>query len=147
MLDSRRNKGPDPSKSVSLIGPDTKIGGEILSQGTLRIEGTVEGRIQAGVRIDILESGRVKADMTSGEIVISGEVHGNVFAHDRLEITETGKVFGDITAPRISIAEGVLVEGKFTMRPPGEAQPPQRPQGGQQAQAAGKPQPQEAKKG
>jgi len=127
MLDSRRNKGPDPSKTVSIIGPDTKIGGEIISQGTLRIEGVVEGRIQSGVRIDILETGRIKADMSSGEIVISGEVHGNVQARDRLEITQTGKVFGDITAPRISIAEGVLVEGKFTMRPPGEPAPQPKP--------------------
>ena len=31
---------------------------------------------------------------------------------------------GNITAPRIAIAEGVMFEGKCTMKAPGEAQPP-----------------------
>jgi cytoskeletal protein CcmA (bactofilin family) len=39
---------------------------------------------------------------------------------------------GDITSPRVSIAEGVLFEGKCTMKAPGEAQPPAKAQGGQQ---------------
>ncbi|MCH7910686.1 MAG: polymer-forming cytoskeletal protein, partial [Candidatus Hydrogenedentes bacterium] len=37
--------------------------------------------------------------------------------------TDRAKIIGDITAPRISIAEGVIFEGKCAMKPPGEEKP------------------------
>ena len=103
---------------MSIIGPGTTVSGEINSKGTIRIEGSVSGRVQSEDSIVVQESGQIKADLIAGQVIISGEVHGNVFAHERLEITTTGRVVGDITAPRISIAEGVLFEGKCTMKPP-----------------------------
>jgi cytoskeletal protein CcmA (bactofilin family) len=109
---------------VSIIGPGTTVTGEITSQGTIRIEGMVAGRVQSEDSIVVHEAGKVRAELIAGQVVISGEVQGNVFAHERLEITGTGRVVGDITSPRISIAEGVLFEGKCTMKPPGQIKPP-----------------------
>lgn len=124
MLDARKGKAYNENKVVSIIGPGTTVSGEINTKGTIRVEGTVTGRINSEDSIVVQESGRVKADLIGGQVIISGEVLGNVFAHDRLEITTSGKVVGDITAPRISIAEGVLFEGKCTMKPPGQVRPP-----------------------
>lgn len=135
MLDTKKAKSYNENKVVSIIGPGTAISGEINSKGTIRIEGNVAGKVQCEDSVVVQETGKVKADLYAGQIIVSGEVHGNLFAQERLEITPTGKVVGDITAPRISIAEGVLFEGKCTMKPPG--QPPAQnkpvppPQGGQ----------------
>jgi cytoskeletal protein CcmA (bactofilin family) len=123
MLDARKAKNYNENKVVSIIGPGTLISGEINSKGTIRIEGNVTGRIQCEDSIVVQETGRVKADLIGGQVIISGEVIGNVFAHERLEITPQGKVQGDITAPRISIAEGVLFEGKCTMKSPSQVRP------------------------
>ena len=124
MLDSRK-KGYSETNVVSIVGQGTKITGEIVSKGTVRIEGTVCGKVHTEDTIMVQETGRVEADLVAGQIVVSGEVRGNVFAHERLEITATGKLLGDITAPRVAIAEGVLFEGKCTMKAPGEIKPPQ----------------------
>lgn len=124
MLESRKTKGYNENKVASIIGQGTTISGEIHSKGTIRIEGVVTGKIQSEDSIVVQESGRVKADLIGGQVIISGEVLGNVFAHDRLEILTNGKVVGDITSPRISIAEGVLFEGKCTMKPPGQMPAP-----------------------
>ena len=122
MLDSRKPKQKyDENKVVSIIGPGTKVKGEVVTQGTIRVEGGVEGLLKSGDTIVIHETGKVKADLHGGQVIISGEVHGNVYAQDRLEITAQGKVVGDITSPRISIAEGVVFEGKCTMKPPSQA--------------------------
>ena len=121
MLDSKKTKQYNENRVVSIVGPGTTVKGEIISKGTIRIEGMVQGRIQSEDSIVVQESGKIQADVEAGQVIISGEVHGNVYAHDRLEITATGKVLGDITAPRISIAEGVLFEGKCTMKAPGKA--------------------------
>ncbi len=121
MLDSGRKKSPAAdSKVVTVVGQGTHVTGEIRSKGTVRIEGLVSGHMECDDTIVIQETGKVEADLEAAQIVISGEVRGNVFAHDRLEITSSGKLLGDITAPRVSIAEGVLFEGKCTMKPPSE---------------------------
>ena len=123
MLESRKSKNFNENKVVSIIGPGTAISGEVNSEGTIRIEGAVSGRVECADTIVVQESGKVKADLIAPQVIISGEVRGNVFAHERLEINAQGKVLGDITAPRISIAEGVLFEGKCTMKAPGQAKP------------------------
>jgi len=121
MLEARKGKSYNETKVTSIVGPGTKIKGEVSSEGTIRIEGFVEGQIQSADTIVIQENGKVKANLIGGQVVISGEVHGNVFAHDRLEITASAKVVGDITSPRIAIAEGVVFEGKCTMKSPAQA--------------------------
>ena len=140
MLDSRKTRQAyNENKVVSIIGPGTVVGGEVTSKGTIRIEGSVSGRVQSEDSIVVQDTGKVQADLVAGQVIVSGEVHGNIFAHDRLEITASGRVVGDITAPRISIAEGVLFEGKCTMKPPGQA-PGARPASAQ-AQPARQAQP------
>lgn len=128
MLNAPKQKNFNENKVVSIIGAGTKIKGDIRSQGTIRLEGEVEGTVQSDDTIIVHDTGHIKADLIGGQVIISGEVHGAVAAHDRLEITSQGRVFGDITAPRISIAEGVVFEGKCTMKAPGQQQQPPRPQ-------------------
>jgi cytoskeletal protein CcmA (bactofilin family) len=127
MLDSGKKRGYSDTKVVTIVGQGTTVTGEIKSSGTVRIEGAVCGHVQSDDTVVIQETGRVKADVVAGQVVISGEVHGNVFAHDRLEVTAKGRLIGDITAPRVSIAEGVLFEGKCTMKAPGELKAPSSP--------------------
>jgi len=121
MLDASKKRSFGDTKVVTIIGQGTTVIGELKSKGTIRIEGVVSGRVHSDDTIVVQESGRVKADLYAGQITISGEVEGNVFAQDRLEIATNGKLVGDIVSPRVSIAEGVLFEGKCTMKPPGQA--------------------------
>lgn len=136
-----KKKSYNENKVATIIGPGTSVSGEIKSQGTVRIEGHVSGNVNCEDTIVVHETGKVKADLVGGQVIVSGEVHGNISAHDRLEVTGTGKILGDITAPRIAIAEGVMFEGKCTMKPVGAerlALPNQQqaPQQAQQAKAA-----------
>lgn len=121
MIDPRNRTYPTTENTnVTVIGQGTSIVGEIRSKTAIKIEGHVSGRIQCDDTIMVNETGRVKADLVASQIVISGEVEGNVFAHDRLEIQPKARLIGDITAPRVAIAEGVIFEGKCTMKPPGQ---------------------------
>lgn len=131
MLDSKKRSTPyNEAKVVTIIGPGTVIVGEVKSKGTIRVEGAISGRIDSDDTIVIHETGQVQADLVAGQIIINGEVRGNVYAHDRIEITTKGKLIGDITAPRVSIAEGVVFEGKCAMKAPGDIPPMANPQQG-----------------
>lgn len=125
MLESRKTKVYNENKVVTMIGAGTRLNGELTCKGTVRIEGTVVGKVTSEDSIVLLESARVKGDLSAGQVIISGEVQGNVHAIDRLEIMARGKVIGDISAPRIAIHEGVLFEGLCTMKAESPTQPGQ----------------------
>lgn len=125
MLDVRK-KGPGEMDVKSVIGPGTVVNGDITSEGSLRIEGEVIGKVTSKDTVVIHDNGKVKAEIRAQQVIVSGEVQGNIFATERLEITASGRVIGDITAPRVSIAEGVVFEGKCTMKPPSNPSPQQK---------------------
>lgn len=137
MLDSGKKRPLNDSKALTIVGQGASVNGEIRSKGTVRIEGYLQGRVNCEDTIVVQETGKVKAELIGAQVIISGEVEGNVTAHERLEITTNGKLVGDITAPKVSIAEGVLFEGKCTMKPAGQVKPPAQPPGGAPARPEG----------
>ncbi len=103
------------TKTLSLvIGVDSIVRGTLESKGTVRIDGAVEGAIQADWVI-IGESGAVQGDITSRGAVLGGNVEGNIHATETAEITAKGQVVGDIFAGRLSIIEGGVFEGRSHM--------------------------------
>lgn len=108
----------DSNKIDTIIGPNSNIKGDLHSKGTLRIDGTVEGNITSDSTIILGEKGVANATLTAKQVIVGGTVHGNVIAEDRLEILSTGRMYGDVeTAPsRFIVAEGVIFEGRCTMR-------------------------------
>jgi cytoskeletal protein CcmA (bactofilin family) len=103
------------TKTVSMvIGIDSIVRGTLESKGTVRIDGLVEGGIQADWVI-IGESGMVQGDIVSRGAVLGGNIEGNIHASETAEITAKGQVIGDIFAGRLSIVEGGLFEGRSHM--------------------------------
>jgi len=107
----------DSNKIDTIVGPNSTIKGDLHSKGTLRIDGTVEGKVCSESTIILGEKGIAKATLEAQQVIIGGTVHGNVEASDRLEILSTGKVYGDIctASARFIVAEGVVFEGRVTM--------------------------------
>lgn len=107
----------DSSKIDTIIGPNSLIKGDLHSKGTLRVDGTIEGKVSSDSTIILGEKGVAKATLTAKQVVIGGTVHGNIVAHDRLEILSTGRVHGDVqtASARLLVAEGVIFEGRVAM--------------------------------
>ncbi len=126
MADPRKNKTYNENKVVTILGPGTMLRGDLQCRGTIRVEGTIFGDVTSDDSIVLLESGRVQGVVTAGQVIVGGEILGNVSAVERIEITAKGRVVGDMVAQRISIHEGVLFEGRCTMKPgpdPGVSEP------------------------
>ncbi len=99
----------------TLIGKSCEVKGDIVSKGTVRIDGKVEGIIKTSETIIIGENAFVKGDIEAKHIIIGGKVTGDVFATHKLELLATGELHGDIRTPRLFIAEGVIFEGTCEM--------------------------------
>ena len=116
----------------TVLGEDTVFkGGKIISEGTLRIDGCVEGEIEAHDSVMVGPTGVVKANIKARTVAVSGKVFGNIQASERLELQPTSEVHGDVAtaAGALIIEGGAKLEGRCIMGTINQS-----------AQAAGRPQ-------
>lgn len=117
MFGSKEKKKPvDPNKVETIIGSGTKLTGNLYSEGSIRIEGEIEGEIVSKGDVYVGEAGRLAADIKARNVVVAGEVQGNVDAESKLEIVPTGKLIGDITMSTLVIEDGATFKGKSEAR-------------------------------
>lgn len=96
---------------ISIIGPGMRVIGDCDTEGTLRVEGSVEGTVRAGKAVVVGKEGVVDGDIITQDAVIGGRVNGSVRAESRLELQATCVVEGKIQARRIKLEEGGTVNG------------------------------------
>ena len=105
----------DTGGTSAFLGKGCRVTGKLLFEGSVRIEGQVEGEITAQDALVIGESAVVNAQIVGSTVVVPGRVTGDVTARKRLEIRAPGKLYGNITAPSLVIQEGVVFEGQCNM--------------------------------
>ncbi len=106
-------------KMESLIGARSHFQGEFVVKGTLRVDGRVDGRVNADCVI-VSETAVMKGEVTAQRIVVGGKIEGNLRAQETVEIKATGKVQGDIFANKFCVTEGGEFNGKIEMKTVGK---------------------------
>jgi cytoskeletal protein CcmA (bactofilin family) len=109
---------------LSIIAHGMRVVGELVTEGVLKIEGTVEGTVRTHRDVLVAKGGKVEGDIHAGEAVIGGAVHGSVYAETRVEVQQGAVVVGDISTKKLVVQEGGDVNGQIRM---GETKPPTAP--------------------
>lgn len=110
-----KNDRDSADAAISLIAPGMAIIGDCETDGTIRIEGRVEGTIRAGKSVVVGRSGEVIGDIFTQDAVISGRVAGNVTAESRLELQSTCDIQGELRSRRVQLDEGARFNGQLHM--------------------------------
>jgi cytoskeletal protein CcmA (bactofilin family) len=97
-------------RTISMIGPDLTITGNLISKGEVQVDGIVEGDIH-GSHVVIGETATISGGIVADEVVIRGHVVGSVRSK-RVMLQATSQVEGDIYHQSLSIEQGALFEGK-----------------------------------
>jgi cytoskeletal protein CcmA (bactofilin family) len=131
---TRDRPAPSPRISsgegaISIIGPGMRIEGDLATDGTVRIEGTVQGTIRAGKAVVLGQSGEIVGDIYTRDAVIGGRVTGTLVADSRLELQGSCVVDGEIRAraAHLQLAEGATFNGQIRMIDGDEALVPAPP--------------------
>ncbi len=103
------------SNPQNYITEDTTIKGSITTASSLTVAGAVEGDVNAGGEILVLDDALVKGDVSGPNVKIQGRVEGRVSATGRLVISATGQVVGDISVRALLIEEGGTLQGECNM--------------------------------
>ena len=99
----------------AFLGEGTSFEGNLTFEGTVRVDGKLEGEIFTKDTLVVGESATLRAAIHAGMIVIGGTVHGNITAEKKVELQTSARLYGNISTPLLSIAEGVVFEGSCTM--------------------------------
>jgi cytoskeletal protein CcmA (bactofilin family) len=100
---------PDSPEATSSISAGMSIVGKVVSDGTVKIFGRVEGELHAAT-VMIADGAQVEGDLVAEDLTIGGRVKGIIHAN-RVRLNGTAIVEGDIFHRSLSIEENARFEG------------------------------------
>jgi cytoskeletal protein CcmA (bactofilin family) len=119
----KRATRPMPDQIEVVIGPRATFSGQLRCDGSIRIDGTVEGgTIETPGNVLITESARVAVNITAKTVSIAGEYNGTIVA-DRVELLEGGRLWGTIHVDSFLLDEGAHFHGELVMEEAAPAEP------------------------
>jgi len=113
---------------IAFVGKGVEVKGAIAYEGTVRVDGRVDGEIQTNGVLIVGEEAVITAKVQAGTVISKGKITGDVIATERVKLMAPAVLSGSIQAPIFSIEEGVTFDGTCEMTGE-EAQPVQREQG------------------
>lgn len=99
----------------AFVGKGVEFKGTISYNGTVRIDGTLDGEIHTEGVLLVGEEAVITAKVTAGTIVCKGKITGDVIAKEKIKLRAPAIVNGGIKTPMLSIEEGVLFNGTLEM--------------------------------
>jgi cytoskeletal protein CcmA (bactofilin family) len=106
-----------PSQNINLISSGTKITGDVVAEGDIRIDGSLKGNIKSKGRLVIGSSGSVEGEILCANIEVAGKFKGKISAAELLTMKATAVVSGDIIATKLAVEPGSLFTGSCQMGP------------------------------
>lgn len=102
---------------ITVIGPDTRIKGEMSFDRTARILGHFEGLVTTEGELQIGASAHCKAALQAGTVIVDGLVEGDILARDRVQLNGSARVNGDVVAEKLIVSEGASFSGHCRVGP------------------------------
>ena len=106
-------RSPFKMVETTIISDSSNFKGNIETEGTLIVHGSVTGTIKCG-SLEILQEGDVDANVEAENVSVAGKFQGEMICNGRLNILSTGKVMGEIVYGRLSIESGGKLAGNLT---------------------------------
>ncbi len=104
-----------PADTISIIVLGMTVVGNCKCEGSIRIEGRVEGSVESGKSIVIGKDAVVTGDITAEDAVIFGRTEGRLVRASRVELHASSDVNGEIETRRLVIEEGATVNAAVKM--------------------------------
>jgi len=98
---------------MTYLTSDCEITGTIKFDGSMRIDGNVEGKIMSDKgELVIGKTGTAKAAINIRSVVIEGRVVGNIKATDKVVLKQKAHLIGDLKAKTLVVEAGVIFVGR-----------------------------------
>jgi cytoskeletal protein CcmA (bactofilin family) len=99
----------------AFVGKGVSFKGVISYNGTVRIDGTLDGEIHTEGILLVGEDAVLTAKITAGTVVCKGKITGDISAREKVKLRAPAVVNAGVKAPLISMEEGVVFNGTLEM--------------------------------
>ncbi len=114
--DKKNNPTEDLRKEQNKIAQGTTFKGEIFSQGSFRIEGTVEGSLTTKGKVVIGETGFVKGNIDCQYADIEGKFSGSMKVNATLSLKAKSHVEGEVVTEKLAVEPGAIFNATCAMK-------------------------------
>ena len=106
--------GRTAAGSLSFIGSEVTITGNVTATGDMHVDGHVDGDLTCG-SLTLGVGGRITGNITARKATLAGTVDGAI-AVAELSVEKSAKLTGDVSYENLAIANGARVDGRLTQR-------------------------------
>jgi len=111
----RNPQADELNENFTLLGRGVDFKGIVSFDGTVRVDGRVEGEIRTTGTLIVGEHAVIKGIVSAGVLMNSGKINGTITANEKIQILKPGILVGDIRTPIIAIEEGSHFHGMCDM--------------------------------
>ena len=115
MFSENKNKQPQVLER-NIIGKNTSIVGDVISEGDFRIDGKVEGTIKTTGRVVVGKSGSIKGKVECNNAEIEGKFSGELIVNSLLTLKATASISGDVVISKLSVEPGAEFNATCAMK-------------------------------
>jgi cytoskeletal protein CcmA (bactofilin family) len=101
--------------TINLIGTGTMIEGNIVSNGDIRIDGSLKGNLSTKGKVIVGDTGKISGEVICKNFEVEGSVDGKVMVTELLSLRAKSKILGDISTSKLAIEPGAVFTGKCDM--------------------------------
>jgi len=99
----------------TMIGEGTIFEGKITVPHSIRVDGTMKGKMETAETLTVGNTGVIEADIIAKSAIIAGKVVGNLSVEDRVELEAQASLIGDLKTRDLIINEGATFHGNCSM--------------------------------
>lgn len=103
------------AEAISIVGPGMTFVGNCETEGTIRVEGRLDGSIRAGRTVVIGPDGIVTGDVRARDATVAGTIKGTLIAESKIDLQETCRLDGEVYARTVRVGEGAVVNAAVHM--------------------------------
>lgn len=103
-------------KTKNTLDTTAIVNGKVCFDTSIRIEGKLNGEMNAKRLVIVGKSGVVNAQIKAEQVIVLGVVKGDIEVSKGIEILVGGYVEGSIITPSITIETGAKFNGNCTMK-------------------------------
>jgi cytoskeletal protein CcmA (bactofilin family) len=111
-----KNNHETETNGINIIGVGTDITGDIVSNGDIRVDGSLSGKLNTKGKVVVGVTGKVKGEISCKNSDVEGNIEGKIIVQQLLSLKATAQINGDIVASRLAIEPGCKFTGTCDMK-------------------------------
>ena len=100
---------------IAFVGKGVEFKGVITYNGTVRIDGRLDGEIHTAGVLMVGQEAVITAKVTAGTVISRGHITGDIESVGRVRLLAPAVLNGSVKTPLLSMEEGVLFNGNLEM--------------------------------